>query len=763
MSGSADDVFHLKVLHDDRWPKDYCCSELNNTALKPAGTLAKAVQVKSKESMLEISGKGELTLRNAQKKIVLRSAPDQSFGVCGNAWLFQFVQQRTMQFYGLGENNRPFEKSGTTNKFWNTDAFGDFSVNDVVQCKYDPDYISIPYCIIKQGNEYCAVLVDNPFPSVVRISHRHEDLQKDKSAGVDQPRFYAGAENGPASLYILYGPTLHDLVCKFQKLTGVLPLPPLWGLGNHQCRWGYKSYDELKTLADTFEKHRFPLDGLWLDIDYMDGYRVFTFDKKHFSAPARQIGELVKRGYKVIPIIDPGVKWEARERNNLFDTGSQKEVFCKNAAGTDFVGIVWPGNTVFPDFSLPVTQAWWAEQVAEFAQKNIYGAWIDMNDPSTGFIECTGMLFDKGRVSHDAYHNQYALLMAKATKAGFLKAHPDKRPFVISRSGFTGQQKFSGNWTGDSASNYIHLQACIAKSLNLAMSGVVFNGGDIGGFMGSTNESLLIDWYKTEFLFPLMRNHTESNSCAQEPWAFSKKALDIMRYYTRLRYKLLPYLYNLFVCHEQTGEAVLRPLMYDFNDAAALPLGTIDDQFMVGPSIMQAPFVREKQLKRTIVLPAATWFQAERGAWVKGNRTITVAKESKTTPLFFREGALIPMQAGTRFDNRNNLKDIELLIVATNAFKGKGVFEYSVDDGQSFGYRKGERSTYAISFSVKNKHLVVVVNQRSAGFGEVTFTPVTLDRFTSCVMISDGVERNCSPAVKTINHFGASYPVTFWS
>jgi hypothetical protein len=273
---------------------------------------------------------------------------------------------------------------------------------------------------------------------------------------------------------------------------------------------------------------------------------------------------------------------------------------------------------VFPDFSLPKAQAWWAEHVAEFAKLGPDGAWLDMNDPSTGPVDCNAMLFQEGRAPHDAYHNQYASLMAEATRRGFLKARPDKRPFLISRSGFTGGQRHSAHWTGDNWSNYHHLHTSIGKTLNLALSGMPFNGPDVPGFGGNAGTALFLDWYKAGFLFPFLRNHSMRTFKRQEPWVFPKEAFAIVRRYVRLRYKLLPYLYNLFIKHEDEGEAIMRPLFYDFEDTRRLPLAHVNDQFMVGPAIMQAPFTVEGLAEREVILPAARWWRADKPGWVAG-------------------------------------------------------------------------------------------------------------------------------------------------
>ena len=753
VNASEQDIYLVEIKNKKKWPKEHVRSELSLPEDMAVGT-------RGSQSSLDVRAGCGITLKNKKGEVLLESLPQSQFGVSGKAWLFQFVQQAAMQFYGLGEKSvEGFERSGRTYKFWNTDACGDWPRSIIDQGIYDPDYISIPYTIVKQNNTYVGILINNPYASTVSLRPRNS-IANQMDLGVAKEGIWLGAEDGVPSIVILYGPTLADLTKKFQLLSGRSALPPIWALGHQQCRWGYKNPHDLNQLADMFEKHKFPNDGLWLDIDYMHGYRVFTFEKKHFSDPKKEIGEIVDRGYKVVPIIDPGVKQEPGYA--VYDDGKKNDIFCRNAAGGDFMGFVWPGRTLFPDFTLAGCQTWWAKKCADFASKNIYGAWLDMNDPATATVDPTGMLFNKGSVAHDAYHSQYAFLMARATRLGFLQARPDTRPFLVSRSGSTGSQKWAANWTGDNTSNYIHMRLSIAKTLNLALSGMPFNGPDVGGFSHSTSEPLLVDWYKAGYLFPFFRNHTDYGSRRQEPWAFSQKALEVIRYYVRLRYKLMPYFYNLFVENEISGEAILRPLMYDFADTPKLPLGTIDDQLMVGSSIMQAPFLYEEKSTREIVLPDCQWYRGDTGEWVKGGKKISATKEPKTTPLFFREGAIVPMLKGTPVSNKKDLRNVELFLFFRPKSKIENSYIYRCDDGESFAYTEGKRSEYSIEVESSGTTLVVEIDAVSEAFGTVAFLPVTVKPFTKVIYSLNGVLTELYCVEKIQDYFGKKIAVYEW-
>jgi alpha-glucosidase len=733
IESTKEDIYHIEVRNADRWPRDVRCETpvFSNGRPWEAGTAAGG------RTRLTVDETGGMGLARESGEALLTAEPSGWFGVSGPAWLFQFRRTPEMRFFGLGEKQSPYERSGRAFRFWNVDVWADLPMMDVAHGDYDPDYLSVPYLIIQQGDTFIGLLSDTPWPGVIATS-----MEAQVTQGLDielayPPAIVLGAENGIPSLYCIYGPTLAELTRKLQRLIGTTPLPPLWALGYHQSRWGYRSRKDLEALADRFEEHKFPADGLWLDIDYMDGFRVFTFDRDSLPDPAGTAAKLKERGFRIVPILDPGVKRDPGY--GVYESGRDRGVFCRNPAGTEFVGIVWPGWTVFPDFSLAETRKWWAGYAETFFATGFDGAWIDMNDPSTGPVDPMAMRFEAGKSDHAAFHNQYALLMARATRKGLEEAHPDQRPFLLSRSGCTGSQKYAAHWTGDNFSNYHHLRRAIGKSLNLAMSGFPFNGPDVGGFGGHCAEALLIDWVKAACLFPFFRNHTMQGSRDQEPWAYSPEALKLIRRFVRLRYRLLPYLYNLFMEQEETGEAILRPLGYDFPDEARV-LSGIDDQFMVGPWIMQAPFLEEDGGEREVVLPQGRWFRADAGGWIEGGRRITVKRRTETTPLFFREGALIPFQPGDIKDNRKELNRIGLLCCIPPDYQGESRWRYSADDGLSLDYRKGGRTTVELAVYLQKRGLHATARRLAGGYGAVEMTICTPDRFPSVVM-EDGEEK----------------------
>jgi alpha-glucosidase len=686
----GEDVFHIELRDAPRWPLDARLVRMHDDAFSG-----------SSQHRLAFTDDGNLQLCGADGAVVLAGVPGAALGVCGSAWMLQFGRDQGMRFYGQGEKFTGLEKTGQRTKFWNADVWADHPMPVVTDGQADPQYASIPYLLVRQSaggvpgdqgptkDTWVGILVDHPGAVFMDTGSNWFFTGKDDLDA--PPSFWFGGDQGVPAFYVIAGPSAASVTQRLQRLVGKTPLPPLWALGHHQCRWGYCGPRDLQRLDDAFSLHQFPCDGLWLDIDYMDRYKVFTTSPVHFEDRASELKALQDRGRRVVPILDPGVKVESGYE--VAESGTLAGVYCLNPEGQPYVGFVWPGRTWMPDFSLPEARAWWAGYAKAFREWGFGGAWIDMNDPAVGAAELDDMRFQHGQWPHWTYHNQYATGMAEATRDGFLAARPDERPFLISRSAAAGSSRYTAVWTGDNYSNWHHLRSSIHGSLNLALSGIPFNGPDVPGFGGHADKELAIAWYKAGFLFPFLRNHANAGMAQQEPWVFGHEALDIIRHYVRLRYKLLPYLYQQWIAQEHDGSAVMRPLFHDFDNADGLVLDHVDDQFLIGPALMQAPLVQQGQQRRTVALPGrGRWMDACSGRFIAAGRSIQVQSTVRSTPLFVREGQLVPMQPGERTSQSNDLADIELHIVLGAGCADEAVLDYAADDGLSYGYQRGERS-----------------------------------------------------------------------
>ncbi|MEX2608133.1 MAG: TIM-barrel domain-containing protein [Kiritimatiellia bacterium] len=647
----------------------------------------------------------ELEWRDSKGRLRLRTAPGRTLGIAGEKFVMGFELDGTEFFYGMGEKYLGMELSKKRTQFWNTDAAGDFPHDLFIKGKVDPAYVSIPWVIIRNHTGWVGILVNNPGRVFMDTGApmRVEGLM-DVSSG--NSYLQIGAWNGQPDLYVLFADTLPGLIRKFQHLVGTTPLPPAWSLGYHQCRWGYRSASDLKELKARFRREGIPVDGLWLDIDYMRGYRVFTFNDQHFPRLETDLAELQSDGQKVVPILDPGVKIDPDW--NIYRSGKDQNAFCQNQTGRTFCGQVWPGDSAFVDYPQEHASNWWTQQVETFARLGIEGCWNDMNDPSVGFVDYEDMLWNGGKEPHWTYHNQFANGMVEATREGFLSAHPDRRPFLLSRSGYIGIGRHAAIWHGDSCSNDHWLRLAIPTALNLSLSGVPFNGPDLGGFALDTNARLFEDYHKACFLFPFCRNHTASETAQQEPWAFGNEVTARIRSYIRARYFLRPYLYQLFIRQEEQGDPILRPLFYDFPDSGHTDMMTLNDQFMIGSSLMQAPLVDTPRTRR-VVLPPGRWWNFMTGRWINGGRSHMVTPAPEATPLYGRGGHAFISTRDIPVSNEwvtQNL-DVHLLLEPETASTITG--DLYTDDGASFAYQKGKRFHIRYRASVKNKSLDIHV------------------------------------------------------
>lgn len=527
-------------------------------------------------------------------------------------------------FYGLGERTGFLNKRGRRWHNWATDQF--FHLPQA-----DPLYQSHPFVMLCRDGQYCGLYLDESWYSCFDLGYTHPDQWSIHTAG---PTF---------DLYLIPGPTPAEVIQRYTQLVGRAPMPPLWALGQHQCRWSYPDQEVVETVAQNYREHDLPLDALWLDIDYMDSYKVFTFSSRRFPDPADMVGKLAQQGIKTVVIVDPGVKQEAGYA--VYETGRELDAFVHTERDEELVGEVWPRPVVWPDFSQPRVRQWWGEQHGPFLKLGIAGIWNDMNEPAAfKWTSKTLPLYARqGAYSHAELHNLYAYQMAQATHQVLKSQRPDQRPFVLTRSGCAGIQKYSWVWTGDNASYWEHLEMSIPMLLNLGLSGVPFVGADIGGFSGDCDGELLTAWSWLGVCYPLMRNHAGKGSRRQEPWQFGEPWLTRVRRALYFRYELLPYLYTLSWQSTQDGLPLMRPLLLDYpQDPEVLNL---NEQFMLGADLLVAPILRPAQRHRLVYLPDGDWYDFWSGQHYRGGQWLQIQVSLDALPLFQRGGTAIPMQA----------------------------------------------------------------------------------------------------------------------
>jgi len=671
--------------------------------------------------------------------------PLRGLGVNGRQTILNLTFGRARAAYGCGERTGRLNKLGKCFDHWTVDVV-DVHKHHWQTDDYDPAYVAIPFVILQfAGGAHCGLFFDNPERVLLDLGKRLQGTLMYQSLGAN------------TDLYLLPGPTLRDVTRRFSTLTGRGALPALWALGHHQCRWGYGCEADFRQLQSRFREHDIPVSAFWYDIDYMDAYRVFTWNRTAFPDPARLNQDLKADGIHTVAIVDPGVKRDPGYA--VYDSGKARAVFCQTESGRDYIGQVWPGDTLFPDFTLEKTRQWWAEQLADWMRASaLDGAWLDMNDPATGESRAEEMRFDHGRLPHAKYHNQYAHFMARASRRGCDALDPEGRPFLLTRSASTGSQRHTAVWTGDNASNWQHLRMSIPCTLNLGLSGIAFNGPDVGGFMGNTTAELLTRWYQAGFLFPFFRNHSCQGTAAQEPWIFGPVVRERIAAVIRTRYRLLPYLYQCFFEHWLHGDPVLRPIFYHEENAGAGATGleNVDDEFLVGDALLHAPMLqsveenrpiqraddsRECQV-RTILLPPGWWYDLNLGQWTEGGRGFAYAVAHDETPLFARDGAIVPYFNGPL---RTALTDFRAALELHIFSKEKPAHRtFYLDDQQTRAYQRGAYNTLEIhaGFVGENDAFLEIHEQGSLPIGSVSFSPVFYGRENSELQVRRDDSRN---------------------
>lgn len=564
--------------------------------------------------------------------------------------------------YGLGDKPGCLNRRGYVYVNWNTD-------NPAPHVdSFKSLYKSIPFFMVL-GENYCyGIFVDNTYKTTFDF-------------GFESSEYYiVSHEKGFLDYYFFPGEKPSDVVKKYTGLTGTTPLFQRWIYGSHQSRWGYCSQDEILGIAEAFEKNEIPCDVIHMDIDYMDGYRVFTFDKERFPDTKALSETLADKGIKLISIIDPGVKKD--EAYFMYREGMEMDAFAHDAQGAVYENAVWPGTSVFPDFSREDVRKWWGEKTKILLDHGIRGIWNDMNEPAS----FRGPLPDDVKFAagaHDEIHNIYGHLMAKATYEGLLEQDNGRRPFVLTRAAYAGSQKYCGGWTGDNHSIWAHLTLSLEQICNLSLCGMAMCGSDIGGFGSDVTPELLVRFYQAAVFAPFFRNHSAVGTRRQEPWLFDEKTRDAVRKTVRLRYRFIPYIYDLARECERTGEPIVRPLVYEYPHDKMVR--NICDEYLLGKFVLAAPVTAPGKFAREVYLPEGEWYDYETNEKYTGGKYILADAPLDKVPVFIRAGAILPVAEG----NIQSTEDITSENTRILTYPGQGTFIHYEDDNETFAYREG--------------------------------------------------------------------------
>ncbi|HEY3026599.1 MAG TPA: TIM-barrel domain-containing protein [Pyrinomonadaceae bacterium] len=661
--------------------------------------------INADEQPMAYDGKGALAERMFDPKAGMFVAASKKFGF-------------DEHFYGLGEKAARLDKRRDSFVNWNSDTPG------YTEGK-DPIYQTIPFYLGLQHGAAYGIFFDNSYRSYFDFGRS------------SQQRAWFGAEGGELNYYFFYGPSIKKILNRYADLTGHMPLPPLWALGNQQSRWSYYPDTMVEEVVRQYRERDLPLDVMHLDIDYMSGHRVFTFDPKRFPDPAALTEKLGRQGVKVVAIVDPGVKYQPAgssaaqstaaestrsisskpelapqdQRYYVFDQGMEKNYFQHRKNGELFIPKVWPGDSVFVDYTLPEARRWWGDLHRAYTDNGVAGIWNDMNEPAD-FVDQTGknqmdvISYDEGEKStHAKNRNVFALLEARATYEGLERLKPQRRPYVITRAAYAGIQRYSTMWTGDTNSTWDALALNIPMFTTLGLSGEPFVGSDVGGFIGRGNGELLVRAYQISFLAPFCRNHKVIDGYDQEPWRFGKYYEDIIRKYLKLRYQLLPFLYTTLEEAHRTGVPVFRPLVLNYQDDPSTY--NLDDEFMIGNDLLVAPVVKPDVTRRLVYLPKGIWYDYWTNKKYEGGTMIAADAPLEIVPMFVRAGAIIPTGPAMNYVGEKPGDPVTFSIYPDD--NGSASTILYEDDGLSPAYKQGDfRRTSVNAEQVAGGYIVTI-------------------------------------------------------
>ncbi|MBD1881764.1 glycoside hydrolase family 31 protein [Coleofasciculus sp. FACHB-T130] len=553
-------------------------------------------------------------------------------------WIHKAQLREEERIYGLGERAsslnlraaKEVTKKGEvtqqpkTYRMWNYDAAGMYAPGS------DPMYICIPvYWGLHSAGSYL-VFYENSF----NANFTFADVAT------------ADFDGGSLRYYFTSGSPA-ELLERYTELTGRSPLPPRWALGYHQSKWGYGTEEAVRKEAKTFQAHNLPLSAIHLDIDCQVGYRAFTIDPERFPNLGSFTQELAELGVQFIAILNPGIKYS--RQSNLFLEGQILDAFCKHPNGKLVVAPVWPGWSVFPDYTNPTVRKWWSRQYAYLLDVGVAGFWHDMNEPAAFILWGDRSLpkptrhFLEGRGGdHREAHNIYGLLQAEAGYESLREHRPHQRPFIVSRSGWAGLQRYAWTWTGDIECTWAALRQTVATVVGLGLSGVPYSGPDIGGFQGNPSAELYLRWFQMASFLTFCRTHSSNNVEHRTPWTYGEPYLSIIRQFLQLRYRLLPYFYTLAWEASQKGYSPVRPLFWADSDESAL--WDVEDAFLLGDALLICPIVEDKARSRDVILPKGRWYRFWDDAVLEGSQSVNLDAPLEQIPVLVRAGSILPME-----------------------------------------------------------------------------------------------------------------------
>jgi alpha-glucosidase len=726
-----DDVLRVRVGAAGQLPEDASWAVLPSarTASVTVSPQSSTTAVGFKTAKLQVSihkDPLELTITDLAGQVIAEDLPGRPIEYHGTAFRVFRKSPIDEHYFGLGDKPGPLDRRNEAFVDWNTDSFG-------WQESTDPIYKSIPFFITYRKGIAAATFLDNTWRASFDFNKEYRD------------GYSFGSEDGPLDYYVLYGPEPKAVVETWAWLVGTAPLPPLWSLGYQQSRYSYYPEAEVRRIASRLRSERIPADVIWLDIDFQLKNRPFTIDPERFPTFEKMIKDLKAEHLHTVVITDLHIADQPNIGYKPYDEGSAGDHFVKNPDGSTFVGVVWPGKAVFPDFTQKASRDWWGTLYKDFVSKGVAGFWNDMNEPSVFEVDSKTMPddtrhrieepgFTTRTANHLEVHNVFGMENSRGTFEGLLKIDPNSRPFVMTRASYAGGQRYAVTWSGDNSSTWNHLRQTTPQLINLGLSGFAMAGADVGGFAGSPQAELLTRWLEVAAFHPIDRDHTAFGTNPQEPWENgTKEDVNLRRRYIEERYRLLPYIYTTAEEMSRTGLPIMRPLFLEF-PAPTADGGPIDlangNVFMLGPDLLvaQSPYPDELD-SYSVALPPVGWYDYWTGALVEGaagrkaidntpvaQPEIQIHRSLDTLPVFVRAGAIVPEQPLVQSTDEKPQGPLTLRVYPP-AHPGEecGGSLY-LDDGQTYAFQKGDLLRVAFTCRATAQGLTVTVDPHIGTF-----------------------------------------------
>lgn len=623
---------------------------------------------------------------------------NQDYSELGYSWIGDEITLAKQlfsdeRFIGLGEKTGSLDRRGSSFTHWNSDV-------PAYATNADPLYSTIPFYIGMHSKKHVyGIFLDNSYKSTINFG-----------ASTNEEFSSITVSNGELNYYFISGENVARIVENYTSLTGRPKLPPYWSLGYQQCRWSYYPEKEVYRIANTFREKSIPCDVIYLDINYMDSFKVFTFSPQDFPNPATMVRNLRDSGFHVVCIIDPGLKVE--KGYSAYEEAKDKGLFVKYPNGKDYTGAVWPGNSHFPDFTNPKTRQWWGSKFSFYTNIGIDGFWNDMNEPSAWGQSIPDMLefdFDGHKTTTKEAHNVYGMQMSRATYEGARRQMKGERPLVITRATYSGGQRYSTIWTGDNFASDEHMLLSSRLVNSLGLGGFPFSGPDIGGFVGTPSRELITRWLSLAVYTPFMRNHADQSNPSREPWVFGKEWEKIQRELIEQRYKLLPYIYSAFNEATETGMPVSRTLAMGYTFDDNVYKSAFENEFLFGNNLLVCP-VSSKSNSTKVYLPEGNWYKISSDSMYNGSKSYLVESPLNELPVFVKAGAFVPMQNLIQYTGQKTDGTLYL-----HFYKGtdNSSFNYYEDDGITYDFEHGSYYKRRIEFDASKNSISLKAKEGS--------------------------------------------------